>query len=492
MTIATSRSEGVVRTLEGDHAPPGSRHVELVFRSVGERTSALALELAIRHIRPQRVHVVEGVKPFSLAVRRMLELPHARDPRSPCSHVVHMDADCLILEDMRPFLDANELPYVDCYVRDRFRGRIHCGVHITRADVVRMMAAVPVPKDDLPYVLRPESRLRNLALAELGLEKQLRTFHILHDHFQHYPDIFAKYALRELRSRTEFQRKRLEASMARWGEGADLDVARRAVAHAARVVPPDAKPKHVEAYIQNLPQIAAEELEAMGLSHQPPLEMAEVERAIAADPELGAPRPRPKVFGVGLSRTGTRSLTAALHVLGIDTVHYPADAATLATLERGDGRFPLLAHYDGITDITTIPALEQLDRLHPGAKFVLTVRDEASWLRSLKKQWQGCEPRRSQDDTSCIQHVLHTFLVRRVYGGDDFEAGRFARVRREHLERVQRHFAGRPGDLLVLDIVGGEGWERLAPFLGLEVPTQPFPHKGKKLSEKLASLEVDD
>jgi hypothetical protein len=280
--------------------------------------------------------------------------------------------------------------------------------------------------------------------------------------------------------------------MARWGAGTDLDVARRAVAHAARVVPPSAKPKHVEAYIQNLPQIAAEELEAMGLSNQPPLEMAEVERAMAADPELGPPSPRPKVFGIGLSRTGTRSLTAALHVLGIDTVHYPADAATLAALEAGDGRFPLLAHYDGITDVTTIPALEQLDRLHPGAKFVLTVRDEASWLRACRKQWHAREPRRVDDETRRLQQALHARLARAVYGGEDFDAGRFARVRREHHERVRRHFASRPGDLLVLDIVGGEGWERLAPFFGLEVPTQPFPHKGKKLSEKLASLEVDD
>lgn len=492
MTIAASRHEGTIRTLDRDFAPPGSRHVELVFRSVGERTSDLALELAIRQIRPQRVHVIENVKPFALAVRRMLELPHATDPSSPCSHVVHMDADCLILEDMRPFLDANDLPYVDCYVRDRFRGRIHCGVHVTRADVVRMMAAVPVPKDDLPYVLRPESRLRNLALSELGLEKQLRTFHILHDHFQHYPDIFAKYALRELRSRTEFQRKRLDASMARWGRGADLDVARRAVAHAARVVPPSAKPKHVEAYIQNLPQIAAQELEEMGLSHQPPLTMAEVEDALARDPaELGPPGERPKVFGIGLSRTGTRSLTAALHVLGIDTVHYPTDADTLEALRRGDGRFRLLEHYDGITDITTVPVFRELDRLHPGAKFVLTVREEASWLRSCKRLWaEGCG--RGDDQTASARRELRSLLGHAVYGTEEFDAGRFARAHREHVARVKRHFEGRPESLLVLDIAAGEGWERIAPFLGLEPPTQPFPHKGKKQSEKLASLEVDD
>ncbi len=493
MSGSASRSEGVVRTLDGDFSRPGSRHVELVFRSVGERTSELALALAIENVKPQRVHVIEDVKPFALAVRRMLDLPHATDPKSPCSHVVHMDADCLILEDMRPFLDDNALPYVDCYVQDRFRGRIHCGVHVTRTDVVQMMATVPVPKDDLPYVLRPESRLRNLALAELGLEKQLKSFHILHDHFQDLADIFAKYALRELRSRTEFQRKRLDASMSRWGAGKDLDVARHAIAHAARVVPPGAKPKHVEAYIQNLPQIAHEELATMGLGDQPPLTRDELARSIEADASLRARKPPPKVFCLGLSRTGTRSLTAALHVLGIDTVHYPIDRGTLDALKRGDGAFPLLDHYDGITDITTIPSFEELDRLHPGAKFILTTRDEASWLKSCRQHW-GTRP--PLEGALALEHrvqmEVRKHLRDAVYGGYDFDATRFTLARRDHHARVTEHFRDRPNDLLTIDIVSGDRWEKLTAFLGLEIPTHPFPHKGKKLSEKLASLEIDD
>ena len=32
-----------------------------------------------------------------------------------------------------------------------------------------------------------------------------------------------------------------------------------------------------------------------------------------------------KVFGIGLSRTGTSSLYEALTILGIDTIHYPTN-----------------------------------------------------------------------------------------------------------------------------------------------------------------------
>ena len=137
------------------------KKIDLVFRTVGERTSKVALDLAIKNIQPNQVHVIENVKPFSLAVQQMLRIDYD------CDFVVFMDADCLIMEDMSPFLEENTLPYIDCYVLDKFRSYIHCGVHIGRIDVVRAMQAVKIPKNDPKYVLRPESRIRELAMRKL-------------------------------------------------------------------------------------------------------------------------------------------------------------------------------------------------------------------------------------------------------------------------------------------------------------------------------------
>ena len=50
--------------------------------------------------------MIRNVKPFALAVQRTLTIAYQ------CSHVVCVDADCLILEDLRQFLDANELLFV--------------------------------------------------------------------------------------------------------------------------------------------------------------------------------------------------------------------------------------------------------------------------------------------------------------------------------------------------------------------------------------------
>ena len=45
--------------------------------------------------------------------------------------------------------------------------------------------------------------------------------------------------------------------------------------------------------------------------------------------------------------------------------------------------------------------------------------------------------------------------------------------------------------LLVIDIVGGDGWEQLCPFLGVPIPEEPFPHSNKttKTAETLARIE---
>ncbi|MFJ8473699.1 sulfotransferase family protein [Kitasatospora sp. NPDC094011] len=193
---------------------------------------------------------------------------------------------------------------------------------------------------------------------------------------------------------------------------------------------------------------------------------------VPSGPGRGLARPT-KVFGVGLSRTGTRSLTAALGVLGYDVVHYPADPATYRTLLAGSARFPLLDSRDGITDITVVPYYQDLDAAWPGSRFVLTVREEESWLRSCRTHWGRPTP--DAPDRSETHLDVQRFLRTAVYGCHAFHRERFRRVYRRHVADVARYFAEREDDLLVLDIVGGEGYERLAPFVGVPVPDRPFP-----------------
>ncbi len=463
--------------------------VALVFRTIGERTSELALQLAKENIQPEEVHVLENCRPFTETVRRMVEIDYGTD------QIVAVDADSLIVENIRPWLEQNHEAYVDCYVFDRFRGRIHCGVHITRRDVMRAMRDVAPPVDEEAYVLRPESRLRKLALNRLGHTKSFKSFRIFHDHFQYLRDVWAKYALRELRSRTPEQRRKLDAALARW-DGSDvveMRVAAAAVHWAQRELPEGTSPAELSRAIARLPEIGTEQIPLLGLEERGPLTRDEVRGEIATlDHDFPRWDHRFRVFGLGLSRTGTRSLTAALHVLGIDTVHYPIDEDTFRALASGKLDFRVLDAFDGITDITVSPYYAELERRYPDAKFVLTIRDEDDWLRSCNNHWTGREAFAEPDTPAAETHLkIRRFLRAAVYGTYDFEPERFRRVYRKHIEDVRRYFADKPGKLLELDVAGGDGWEKLSPFLGRPVPEQPFPHKGGVLTAKLVD-EVGD
>ncbi|OON83026.1 hypothetical protein B1H18_01510 [Streptomyces tsukubensis] len=425
--------------------------MELVFRTVGERTSRLSLDLALAHVKPQRAHVVSDVKPFARTVRRMLrELDHR------CSHVVFVDADCLILEDLRPFLDVNDLPCVDCYGHDRFRGRVHGGARISRIDVVRGMGTWLKPLERRSTVLWPEGYLVGAVLRDLGLFWQYKHFPLLHDHFQRYTDIFRKYALWQLRSREGVKRRHLERSAAGWGPDAEFVVARHALRHAAGSVSDDAEPREIGEYIRSLPRIAPAEVAGLGLVDQDGEARAEdITAALAAAPSrFGPPPGRCKVFGVGLPGTGTQSLSRALHTLGFSALHDPGGEGgeRLGGVSEPGAAWPsLLAHYDGMTGMAAAHRFRELDRRWPGSKFVLTVRDEESWSR-----WWGGSSRTQR-------------------GG-----GRPLSGYRDHVRRLTEYFAGRQDDLLVLDVAGGEGYEKLAPFLGTAVPDQAFPHRGER------------
>ena len=451
------------------------KRIDLVFRSVGERTAQFALEQAIKNIQPQHVHLIENVKPFSLAVTQMLTIAYD------CDFVVFMDADCLIMEDMQPFLQSNHYPYVDCYVLDKFRNHIHCGVHITRVDVVQAMKDVQIPVDDLKYILRPESRLRELALAKLNLGKTFKKFAIYHDFFQFYYDIFAKYALRELRSREDYSRTKLNMNQRDWiRQKDDLDfvIANSAFEYTRRMISPDAPNHKIAKFIVSLPEIASQQLSQLSILEKPPFAPQEALDLITKFNFKGKDwNQKMKVFGIGLSRTGTKSLTMALNNIGNNVIHYPNDQKTLKELIAGNYNFSCLQNFDGITDITIAPFYAQLDKLFPDSKFILTLRDRKAWLKSLEDSWRN---KPLIDDSS--NHLIQLRIVLRmaVYGTCVFNEERLSYVYDLHYKNVLDYFKDRPESLLVINICDGEGWEKLCPFLGYPITDEPFPSINQK------------
>jgi hypothetical protein len=158
------------------------------------------------------------------------------------------------------------------------------------------------------------------------------------------------------------------------------------------------------------------------------------------------------VFGIGLSRTGTMTLTRALQILGLRARHFFLDLDAIADL-------------DAALDTPIARAWPELDRRYPGSRFILTQRDEASWLASCANHFPRTTPT-----------AITIRLRLDVYGSESFDAESFRAARRRHEKAVRTYFRRRPHDLLVMDVCAGEGWERLCPFLGVEPPSAPFPH----------------
>jgi hypothetical protein len=174
-----------------------------------------------------------------------------------------------------------------------------------------------------------------------------------------------------------------------------------------------------------------------------------------------------KVFGTGWQRTGTTSLSKALAALGFAAVDYPKELLH-------DIDHELLRTHDAFTD-NPIPLLyRELDRRFPGSKFVHTEREEAEWLRSC--EWLFTVGRVKFD---WQRHPIVDEIHRALYGTTDFDPELFLERYRRHNREVRAHFAGRPADLLILDLTRGQGYELLCPFLGRPIPAGGFPHWNK-------------
>ncbi len=172
------------------------------------------------------------------------------------------------------------------------------------------------------------------------------------------------------------------------------------------------------------------------------------------------PSLRNKVFAIGFHETGTMSLARALRLLGY-RVAGPVGTRNPAIAQQAVAIALALATDHDAFNNNPWPLLHKtLDLTFPGSRFILTVRDEQRWLRSVVKCF-GAED---------------TPMRRWIYGAGTprgNEATYLARYR-QHNAEVLEYFAERD-DCLVLDLERGHAWPELCAFLDLPVPDKPFP-----------------
>lgn len=183
-----------------------------------------------------------------------------------------------------------------------------------------------------------------------------------------------------------------------------------------------------------------------------------------------------RIFGVGLSKTGTVSLHQALKLLGYDSWHWSSAHAAKSIWQemKSEGRSQSLERYEALTDLPIPILYRELDVAYPGSKFILTLRNEEKWLESIRRHFlPEHNPWRSGWDSDPFSHRVHHL----TYGRTDFDPEAFLARYRQHNAEVQEYFKHRPNDLVLLHLDKKHGWGKLCHFLDRIEPDVPFPHE---------------
>ncbi len=182
------------------------------------------------------------------------------------------------------------------------------------------------------------------------------------------------------------------------------------------------------------------------------------------------------IIGVGFQKTGTSSLREALKILDY-RVRDTTNRALVPILQGNFDRIlQMLKDYDAVEDTPWYIIYKELDRLIPNSKFILTIRDEESWYKSVSRH------------IGDLKSANHEYIYGRGKALPKDDKKHTIEVYRKHNNEVIEYFKNRPKDLLILDFTQGDNWEKLCPFLDREIPNRPFPHYNKYSQSKRAQM----
>ena len=188
-----------------------------------------------------------------------------------------------------------------------------------------------------------------------------------------------------------------------------------------------------------------------------------------------------KVFGIGLSRTATTSLAAALEELGYTAAHWK--------IRRKITGIEEFYRFDAVTDTPCACRFEQLYYAFPDSKFIYTTRDVSEWIESVRTHF-GCDDPRQLTSTELVTNRAENIEDREGWRYENLlqwlyihqslysRHGTWREAYEKHDERVRSFFEGREDRFMEINIIeSNTPWQRMCVFLDREVPERAFPHE---------------
>ena len=230
---------------------------------------------------------------------------------------------------------------------------------------------------------------------------------------------------------------------------------------------------------------------------------------------VGSTRTVPmQVLSLGMPRTGTVSMQAALELLGCKPTYHgytvlyqlgdiPGWTAAFEAKYHKNGKpfareewDQLLGGYGAVTDSPCICFAEDLINAYPEAKLVLVERDIDTWYQSFEalvtEYYLPIHQILAYLDTQMVRpsHRMFAYVFKDRRGF--FRAGNKEELRqnaktiyKEHYEHVRRICPKER--LLEFDLK--QGWGPLCAFLGKDIPDVPFPRLNDRSSLAARSKE---
>ena len=164
-----------------------------------------------------------------------------------------------------------------------------------------------------------------------------------------------------------------------------------------------------------------------------------------------------KIFIIGLPRTGTTSVCAAMLELGFHVAH-------TAYTDRSFSEAQVIA------DTPIFCDYQHLDKAYPDAKFIYLARSMDKWLPSIKQLLARMHVNLIREDGGfnpiikrCYKAVFSPYNLENINDVDFL-----AQCYQQHETQVQQYFLGRENDFLSIDISDPKSYPLLLNFLNLD------------------------
>lgn len=181
------------------------------------------------------------------------------------------------------------------------------------------------------------------------------------------------------------------------------------------------------------------------------------------------------IFNIGFNRSGTTSLTDALNILGIPSIHFSVDGSWWQ--KNNDKELEVLIHknknqqlkyfhtldhiYQGFSDFNGEMYYKKLYKQYPNSKFILTIRPPEDWIKSvvhmerLQKRFYS----NTEQEYAVVKHKVDRYFKKR--------------------DEIRDFFKDKSNQYLEMDICNGDDWKVLCKFLDRDIPSAPFPYVNK-------------